>query len=227
VTDGAFSNDRKFLPLPSLDGSAVMQLFRRLRLLRLHQAERLTESFMNALLSWVHPGFLVYARPAVEAAEIASLESQARYITRRYWPWMRSKYSTTAIGIAASRIFKPRNGFNRWSIVMHHSPFNACPGITGCSGLLREARSISVFPPLLPSVGAIEYTSLSARSAGRTSAAISPLGCKHRWTKGANEYIRASNVIPLTPAESKAIDYQLASIKENLDEPAFRRRRAE
>jgi len=59
-----------------------MQLFRRLLLLRLHQAERLTESFMNNLLSWVHPGFSVYAGPAVEAAEIASLESQARYITR-------------------------------------------------------------------------------------------------------------------------------------------------
>jgi hypothetical protein len=53
VTDGAFSNDGEFLPLPSLDASAVMQLFRRLLLLRLHQAERLTESFMNNLLSWV------------------------------------------------------------------------------------------------------------------------------------------------------------------------------
>jgi cell division protein FtsZ len=48
-------------------------------------------------------------------------------------------------------------------------------------------------------------------------------------TKGATEYIRsANNVIPLTQADSsKSIDYQLASIKDNLDEPAFRRRRAE
>jgi cell division protein FtsZ len=46
--------------------------------------------------------------------------------------------------------------------------------------------------------------------------------------KGANEHLRGSNVIPLTTADSnKSIDYQLASIKENLDEPAFRRRRAE
>ena len=45
-------------------------------------------------------------------------------------------------------------------------------------------------------------------------------------TKGGSEYIRG-NVIPLNPQEPKAIDYQLASIKENLDEPAFRRRRAE
>jgi hypothetical protein len=47
--------------------------------------------------------------------------------------------------------------------------------------------------------------------------------------KGVNEYSRSgSNVIPLASSESnKSIDYQLASIKDNLDEPAFRRRRAE
>ena len=59
-----------------------MQMFRRRLLLRLHQAERLSESFMHNLLSWVHPGFSVYAGPPVQAAAIASLESQARYITR-------------------------------------------------------------------------------------------------------------------------------------------------
>lgn len=47
--------------------------------------------------------------------------------------------------------------------------------------------------------------------------------------KGIAEHGRvAANVIPLTPADSgKSIDYQLASIKDSLDEPAFRRRRAE
>jgi hypothetical protein len=82
VTEGAFSNDGEYLPLPSLYASAVCQLFRRLLLLRLHRAERLSESFMQDLLSWVHPGFSVFAGPPVEAAAIASLESQARYITR-------------------------------------------------------------------------------------------------------------------------------------------------
>jgi len=82
VTDGAFSPEGAFLPLPWLDASAVMEVFRRLLLLRLHQAERLSESFMQNLLSWVHPGFSVFAGPPLEAAEIASLESQARYIAR-------------------------------------------------------------------------------------------------------------------------------------------------
>jgi len=37
---------------------------------------------MRNLLSWVHPGFSVFAGPPVEAAALTSLESQARYITR-------------------------------------------------------------------------------------------------------------------------------------------------
>jgi len=82
VSDGAFTPDGEFLPLPSLDAAAVCPLFRRLLLLRLHQAERLTESLMQNLLSWVHPGFSVYAGAPVDAAESASMESQARYITR-------------------------------------------------------------------------------------------------------------------------------------------------
>jgi cell division protein FtsZ len=47
--------------------------------------------------------------------------------------------------------------------------------------------------------------------------------------KGASEYSRpVNNVIPLTSSESsKTIDYQLASIRDNLDEPSFKRRRAE
>jgi hypothetical protein len=45
ATDGAFSKDGEYLSLPSLDPSAVRQMFHRLLLLRLHQAERLSESF--------------------------------------------------------------------------------------------------------------------------------------------------------------------------------------
>ncbi len=47
--------------------------------------------------------------------------------------------------------------------------------------------------------------------------------------KGAVDYIRAlGNVVPIGPSDSgKSIDYQLASIKENLDEPAYKRRRLE
>jgi len=60
----------------------VMELFRRLLLQRLHQAERLSERFRDRLLSWAHPGFSVFAGPPVEASAVELLESQARYISR-------------------------------------------------------------------------------------------------------------------------------------------------
>jgi hypothetical protein len=60
----------------------VLQVFRRLWLRRLHEAERLSEAFMNNLLSWVHPGFSVFAGPPVQPGAPESLESQARYIAR-------------------------------------------------------------------------------------------------------------------------------------------------
>jgi hypothetical protein len=37
---------------------------------------------MQNLLSWVHPGFSVFAGPPVEAAHTGSVESRARYIAR-------------------------------------------------------------------------------------------------------------------------------------------------
>jgi hypothetical protein len=82
VSDGVFSPEGEFLPLSSLDTTAVMEVFRRLLLERLHQAQRLSETFMHNLLSWVHPGFSVFAGPPVDGAALTSLESQGRYITR-------------------------------------------------------------------------------------------------------------------------------------------------
>ena len=60
-----------------------MEVFRHLLLERLRAAERLSETFMRNLPSWVHPGFSVFAGTAVDsAAGVAALESQSRYITR-------------------------------------------------------------------------------------------------------------------------------------------------
>jgi len=82
ISDGVFSRDGEFLPLPVPDTAAVMEVFRRLFLERLHRAERLSETFMRNLLSWVHPGFSVFAGPALDGVAVTSLESQSRYITR-------------------------------------------------------------------------------------------------------------------------------------------------
>jgi hypothetical protein len=56
VTEGVFSEDGEFFPLPSLDTKTIEELFRRLFLRRLHQAERLCETFMERLLSWSPSG---------------------------------------------------------------------------------------------------------------------------------------------------------------------------
>jgi hypothetical protein len=66
VSEGVSSVQGEFLPLPTLDTVAVMEVFRRLLLERLHRAERLSENFMRNLLSWVRPGFSVFAGPPVE-----------------------------------------------------------------------------------------------------------------------------------------------------------------
>jgi len=41
-----------------------------------------SKAFMKNLLSWVHPGFTVFAGPPVQPGALESLESQARYIAR-------------------------------------------------------------------------------------------------------------------------------------------------
>jgi hypothetical protein len=63
VSDGVISAEGEFLPLPAFDTTAVMEVFRRLLLERLHQAERLSENFMRNLLSWARPGSSVFAGP--------------------------------------------------------------------------------------------------------------------------------------------------------------------
>jgi hypothetical protein len=68
--------------LSALDATVILEVFRRLWLGRLHQAERLSEAFMKSLLSWVHPGFSAFAAPLVKPGGLESLQSQARYIAR-------------------------------------------------------------------------------------------------------------------------------------------------
>ena len=66
----------------SLDTAAVCELFRRLLLRRLHKEERLSERFMENLLSWVHPGFSVFAGEPLSPEDAGQLERLARYVTR-------------------------------------------------------------------------------------------------------------------------------------------------
>jgi len=82
ISNGVWTREGEFLELPSLDTAAVCELFRHLLLRRLHQQERLSERFMDTLLSWVDPGFSVFAGEPVSAGDSERLERLARYITR-------------------------------------------------------------------------------------------------------------------------------------------------
>jgi len=97
VSDGVFSDEGESLPLPLLDTAAVMQVFRRLLLGRLHRAGCLSEGLMRNLLSWVHPGFSV-SGPLAGSRAPPQPRSRVRPEPSPAppWPWMRSRSRMTA-----------------------------------------------------------------------------------------------------------------------------------
>lgn len=85
VTEGVFTPQGEFLPLPTPATyilEDIEERFRKLLLERLHRAERLSTSFMNKLLEWNPSGFSVYAEQLVFDDELQKLENLARYLTR-------------------------------------------------------------------------------------------------------------------------------------------------
>jgi hypothetical protein len=82
VTEGAFTPQGEFLPLPTPATylfADIEERFRQLLLSRLHRAERLSEAFMNTLLRSSHSGFSVHAGQLVYDDEPEKLAS---YLTR-------------------------------------------------------------------------------------------------------------------------------------------------
>jgi hypothetical protein len=82
VTDGLLAEGGDFVALPSLDTGVLTEVFRRLVLDRLLEAERLSERFHDTLLGWTHSGFHAYAGPPVSPSDPDRLERLARYLTR-------------------------------------------------------------------------------------------------------------------------------------------------
>jgi len=85
VTEGVFTHQGEFLPLPTpatYTLADIEERFRQLLLKRLHRAERLSTTFMNKLLEWNPSGFSVHAAQLVYDDEPRRLENIARYLTR-------------------------------------------------------------------------------------------------------------------------------------------------
>ena len=85
VTEGVFTPQGEFVPLPTPATYILPDIeerFRKLLLKRLHRAERLSETFMNKLLEWNPSGFSVHAEQLVYDDETQKLENLALYLTR-------------------------------------------------------------------------------------------------------------------------------------------------
>ncbi len=82
VTAGVFSKDGDFARIGEFPTLVIEEVFRKLVLERLHQAKRLSESFMFSLLGWVHSKFSVHAKHRIGAGDSENLEKMARYATR-------------------------------------------------------------------------------------------------------------------------------------------------
>ena len=109
VSEGAFTDQGEFLPLPSMDVRVIEEVFRRLLLHRLRRAHRLSEEFHRKLLSWHPSGFSVHAEQVVAPHEPERLARLVRYLVRP--PVAMGRVSRTPEGRARVRTpSHPRTG---------------------------------------------------------------------------------------------------------------------
>jgi hypothetical protein len=86
VTDGVLLRGGEFVPLPMYDETLerlLTETFRRLVLEALRKEERISETFLESLLTWRHGGgFSAYARHLILNEEPARLAHMTRYLVR-------------------------------------------------------------------------------------------------------------------------------------------------
>jgi len=82
LTDGGFSDDGAFHPLPAWDGEAVMKLFRERLLARLIEKHALSQELATKLMSWKHPGFSTHVGDAIPFEDKKAIEDVACYLVR-------------------------------------------------------------------------------------------------------------------------------------------------
>lgn len=80
VTDGVFSSDGRFTPIPPPDPQQMMLLFRHKLLKRLLALEKITERTVEILDSFRHPGFSVYQGWPIAPQDRQAREKLAAYV---------------------------------------------------------------------------------------------------------------------------------------------------
>jgi hypothetical protein len=82
ASDGAFSDDATFHPLPSWDGGTLMVLFRERLLARLVERHAISAELAAKLLTWRHPGFSAHVGEPISPDDPKAIEDMAGYVTR-------------------------------------------------------------------------------------------------------------------------------------------------
>jgi hypothetical protein len=81
-TDGGFSPDGRFRPMPAGDGAEIMRLFRERLLARLALRHAISEELVLKLLAWSHPGFSAHVGEAIPFEHKKAMEDVACYLVR-------------------------------------------------------------------------------------------------------------------------------------------------
>jgi Transposase zinc-binding domain/Putative transposase len=82
LTDGGFSTDGTFHPLPAGDGEAVMKLFRKRLLARLIERHAISEDLAHKPVAWTHPGFSAHVAEAIPFEDKKAIEDVACYLVK-------------------------------------------------------------------------------------------------------------------------------------------------
>jgi hypothetical protein len=82
VSDGAFSPDGTFIPVPQLDGEPFEKLWQRKVFDLLRKRGKISESLVTQMTSWRHSGFSVHLGAKIDADDVAGRERLAQYMLR-------------------------------------------------------------------------------------------------------------------------------------------------
>ena len=96
ATDGGFTPEGNFHPLPTMSLAPIEGLFRHRVLKMLLRKELLTPERITLLRSWEHSGFNVNATVRIGADDVAGRENLARYLIRAPFSMNKIRYDRAA-----------------------------------------------------------------------------------------------------------------------------------
>ena len=82
VTDGAFTSDGNFIPLPKIAVEPFLKLWEQKIFALLLKEGKITQDVVDNMRSWKHSGFSVHKNVLIEAHDKAGLEGLIQYISR-------------------------------------------------------------------------------------------------------------------------------------------------